>query len=75
MNKTSNDYAREFKLPSCIGNKKFEKQVKQILLDGMKEGMKLAAYEMVGYVGVQTGREYALTILNRGDKLTLSDIK
>ena len=41
--KTSDDHARDFKLHNCIGNKKFEKQVKSIQLDAFKAGIRYAA--------------------------------
>jgi len=34
--KTSDEWAKEFKLHSCIGNKKFQKQIKKIQDDIIK---------------------------------------
>ena len=41
--KTADEHAKAFKLHSCIGNKKFAEQIKQIQLDAFKAGERFAA--------------------------------
>lgn len=36
--KTPDDYAREFKLPHCVGNKNFAKQIRKIQKEAYERG-------------------------------------